>query len=57
MMIQLWDHFDQDVPGLRSLQHSLNQQQQQQDDESRRAPLPPSHGNMGNVGPCGRQEL
>ena len=30
MMIQLWDRFDQDVPGLRSLQHPLNQQQQQQ---------------------------
>ena len=59
MMIQLWDRFDQDVPGLRSLQHPLNQQQQQQqqqEDESRRAPLLPSHGNMGNVGPCGRQE-
>ena len=30
MMIQLWDRFDQDVPGLRSLQHPLKQQQQQQ---------------------------
>ena len=29
MMFWLWDHFDQNVPGLRSLQHSLNLQQQQ----------------------------
>ena len=62
MMVQLWDRFDQDVPGLRSLQHPLKQQQQQQQQEdeshdaSRRAPLQPSHGNMGNVGPCGRRE-